>query len=106
LKNWSNINAFNSNIIRHCYPGKKNPTNYPEFLLRDKFFNAWEAKDFGIVDEVIGNASDMIMLKKQELSLSLMDGKEGERRGGWIEAQVYIPGIIDAYEFWSATFWQ
>lgn len=51
-----------------------------EFFLRDRFMNAWEAKEFGIVDEVMGDASDVIMLKKQELSISLMDGKQGEKR--------------------------
>ena len=51
-----------------------------EFFLRDKFLNAWEAKDFGIVDEVIGDASDVITLEKHELAFSLMESKAGEKR--------------------------
>jgi ATP-dependent Clp protease protease subunit len=51
-----------------------------EFFLRDKFLNAWEAKDFGIVDEVMGDASDVIALDRQELMFNLVAGKEGEKR--------------------------
>ncbi|HEY4786636.1 MAG TPA: ATP-dependent Clp protease proteolytic subunit [Bacteroidales bacterium] len=43
-----------------------------DFFLRDKYLNAQEAKDFGIIDEVMGDAADIIVLNKPELSVSLM----------------------------------
>ena len=36
-----------------------------EFFLRDRFLNAVEAKDFGIVDEVVGDASELITIQNQ-----------------------------------------
>lgn len=43
-----------------------------EFFLRDKYLNAQEAKDYGIIDEVMGDANDIIVLNKQNPSVSLM----------------------------------
>ena len=37
-----------------------------EFFLRDKFLNALEAKDYGLIDEVIGDASLLLKLVKKE----------------------------------------
>jgi ATP-dependent Clp protease, protease subunit len=34
-----------------------------EYFLRDKFLSAPEAKDFGLIDEVLGDVSDVIQLK-------------------------------------------
>jgi len=50
-----------------------------EFFLRDKYLNANEAKDFGIIDEVVGDASDIILLNKPEFSVSLMPDRPGKR---------------------------
>ena len=37
-----------------------------EFFLRDKFLNALEAKDYGLIDEVIGDTSLLLKLVKKE----------------------------------------
>lgn len=47
-----------------------------EFFLRDKYLNAHEAKDFGIVDEIMGDASDLVLLEKPEFRVSLMTDPE------------------------------
>ncbi|MDN5201948.1 ATP-dependent Clp protease proteolytic subunit [Fulvivirgaceae bacterium BMA10] len=36
------------------------------FFLRDKFLNALEAKEYGLIDEVLGDTSDLIKLNKEE----------------------------------------
>ncbi len=41
------------------------------FFLRDKYLNAHEARQYGLIDEVMGDASDLIFLNKQELHASL-----------------------------------
>ena len=46
-----------------------------EFFLRDKYLNAHEAKDFGIVDEIMGDASDIIWLEKQKFKVSLTNNQ-------------------------------
>lgn len=46
------------------------------FFLRDKFLSAPEAKDFGLIDEVLGDISDVIMLNKTELDISLIKKAE------------------------------
>ncbi len=43
-----------------------------EFFLRDKFLSAPEAKDFGLIDEVLGDVSDIIALNKPEFNVSLL----------------------------------
>jgi ATP-dependent Clp protease protease subunit len=45
-----------------------------EFFLRDKYLNAQEAKEYGIVDEVMGDADDLIVLDNKELDVHLMPG--------------------------------
>lgn len=40
-----------------------------EFFLRDRFLNAEEAKAFGLIDEVLGDTSDLIKLGKQNLDV-------------------------------------
>lgn len=47
-----------------------------EFFLRDRFLNAHEAKEYGLVDEVMGDAGDVIRLEKQELNISLITAEK------------------------------
>lgn len=42
------------------------------FFIRDKYLNAQEAKNFGIVDEVLGDASDIVLLNKLRPEVNLM----------------------------------
>lgn len=51
-----------------------------EFFLRDKYLNASEAKQYGIIDEVMGDASDLIFLNRTELHAGLMFGNEAKER--------------------------
>jgi ATP-dependent Clp protease protease subunit len=41
------------------------------FFLRDKFLSAPEAKDYGIIDQVLGDTSDVVLLSQPELTMSL-----------------------------------
>lgn len=50
-----------------------------EFFLRDKFMNAEEAKEFGIIDEVMGDAGDVIFLNKQDFSVGFLARKQNKR---------------------------
>ncbi len=43
-----------------------------DFFIRDKYLNAQEAKNFGIVDEVLGDASDIVILNKLRPEVNLM----------------------------------
>lgn len=43
-----------------------------EFFLRDRYMNALEAKSFGMVDEVLGSAEDLISLKNLEPEVKFM----------------------------------
>lgn len=43
-----------------------------EFFIRDKYLNAQEAKNFGIIDEVMGDASDIVVLDKTKPEVNLM----------------------------------
>jgi ATP-dependent Clp protease protease subunit len=43
-----------------------------EFFLRDKFMSAPEARDFGLIDEVLGDVSDVIVLNTSEFNVSLL----------------------------------
>ena len=45
-----------------------------DFFLRDKFLTAPEAKDFGLIDEVLGDTSDVVLLDNPLLSMRLFDG--------------------------------
>ena len=42
------------------------------YFLRDKFLSAPEAKAFGLIDEVLGDISDVIVLDNPEFNLSLL----------------------------------
>lgn len=42
-----------------------------EYFLRDKYMNAPEAKDFGLIDEVLGDVSDVVLLNNPEFSINL-----------------------------------
>ncbi|MEK6477269.1 ATP-dependent Clp protease proteolytic subunit [Catalinimonas sp. 4WD22] len=47
-----------------------------DYFLRDRFLNAKEAQAFGLIDEVLGDTSNLIMLNKSELEVSLYNGKK------------------------------
>jgi len=47
-----------------------------EFFLRDKYMNAPEAKQYGLIDEVLGDASDVIVLNNAEFSMRLFEHKQ------------------------------
>lgn len=40
-----------------------------DFFLRDRYLNAQEAKEFGIIDEIMGDSSDIIALNDSERSV-------------------------------------
>jgi ATP-dependent Clp protease, protease subunit len=40
-----------------------------EFFLRDRYLNAIEAKEYGLIDEVLGNAQDVITLGHPEMNV-------------------------------------
>ncbi len=40
-----------------------------EFFLRDRYLNALEAKEYGLIDEVLGNSQDIITLGHPELNV-------------------------------------
>ncbi|MEZ5057638.1 MAG: ATP-dependent Clp protease proteolytic subunit [Saprospiraceae bacterium] len=44
------------------------------FFLRDKFLNAIEAKEFGLIDEIIGETSDLITLNRSGFKVGFMQG--------------------------------
>ncbi len=46
-----------------------------EYFLRDRYLNALEAKEFGLVDEVLGDASDIININGPALTVSLAQSK-------------------------------
>lgn len=41
-----------------------------EFFLRDRYLNALEAKQYGLIDEVLGNVNDIVTLAHSELNVS------------------------------------
>jgi ATP-dependent Clp protease protease subunit len=43
-----------------------------EYFLRDRYLNAVEAKAFGLVDEVLGDVSDIIVLNNQPFTVEMM----------------------------------
>lgn len=51
---------------------KEKSLNYEEFFLRDKFMNAQEAREFGLVDEVMDDAGDIIVLDKPDNNVSVL----------------------------------
>ncbi len=44
-----------------------------KFFVRDKFLNAVEAKEYGLVDEIIGDPSNLISLEKSKLKVNYMN---------------------------------
>ncbi|HEX5168461.1 MAG TPA: ATP-dependent Clp protease proteolytic subunit [Cyclobacteriaceae bacterium] len=47
-----------------------------EYFLRDKYMNAPEAKDFGLIDEVLGDVSDVVLLNNPEFTINLFQPVE------------------------------
>lgn len=47
-----------------------------EFFLRDRYLNALEAKQYGLIDEVLGNASDIVTLGHPELNVSWLSATQ------------------------------
>lgn len=45
-----------------------------EFFLRDKFMNAEEAKEFGLIDEIMGDSADVIFLNKPDFKVGFLSG--------------------------------
>ena len=43
-----------------------------DFFIRDKYLNAQEAKDYGIVDEILGDTSDLVTLNKSRPGVNFM----------------------------------
>ena len=41
-----------------------------EFFIRDKFLNAVEAQEYGLVDNILGDTTNLIKLEQQEAQLS------------------------------------
>ena len=50
-----------------------------ESFLRDKFMSAPEAKDFGLIDEVMGDTSDVLSLTAPEISVSFFQKEEQQK---------------------------
>jgi ATP-dependent Clp protease, protease subunit len=44
-----------------------------EVFIRDKFMNAPEAKAFGLIDDVMGDISDVIVLSRSEITMRIFD---------------------------------
>ena len=49
-----------------------------EYFLRDRYMNAPEALEFGLIDEVLGDTTNVVVLNGREPEVSLYH-KEGER---------------------------
>lgn len=47
-----------------------------EYFLRDRYLNAIEAKAFGLVDEVLGDVSDIISISSSTISVNLGEQKK------------------------------
>jgi len=45
-----------------------------EYFLRDKFMSAPEAREFGLIDEVLGDTSNVVVLKNGEMAVNLYEG--------------------------------
>jgi ATP-dependent Clp protease, protease subunit len=46
-----------------------------EHFLRDRYMNAVEAKAFGLIDEVLGDVSDIVVLADAEFRVNLLGGQ-------------------------------
>lgn len=47
-----------------------------EHFMRDRFMNAVEAKEFGLIDEVLGDASDIVVLNDTSFGMTLLKEKK------------------------------
>lgn len=47
-----------------------------EFFIRDRYLNALEAKEFGLIDEVLGDTSDLIKLLPSVFEVDFHGGKQ------------------------------
>ena len=63
---------------KHC---GRSGQEVEEFFLRDKYLNAQEAKDFGIVDEILGDVGDLVVLNNVLQEVNLLSAV-GLRAGG------------------------
>lgn len=45
-----------------------------EYFLRDRYLNAIEAKEYGLIDDVLGDVSDLIVLGNRELEINFLNG--------------------------------
>lgn len=54
-----------------------------EFFLRDKFLNAQEAKEFGLIDEVLGNLDDVITLSHPRFDVGFVSGDQQRKEVGF-----------------------
>ena len=45
-----------------------------EYFLRDKFMSAPEARDFGLIDEVLGDTSNVVVLRNGDPDVELYNG--------------------------------
>jgi len=43
-----------------------------EYFLRDRFMNAVEAKEFGLIDEVLGDVHDIVVLDHQAINVAFL----------------------------------
>lgn len=53
-----------------------NRAKIEEYFLRDRFLNAMEAKEFGLIDEVLGDTSKLIKLNSQNPQVTLYSKNE------------------------------
>lgn len=51
-----------------------------DYFLRDRFMTAPEAKDFGLIDEVLGDTSDVVMLERLPFAVSLLGGNQNNEQ--------------------------
>lgn len=52
-----------------------------EFFRRDRFMNAIEAKEYGLVDEVLGNTEDIVVVDPTELMVRTAQEAQGNKNG-------------------------
>jgi ATP-dependent Clp protease protease subunit len=62
-----------------------------EYFLRDKYMSAPEARDFGLIDEVMGDVSDVVMLNTPEISMRLFQPTIAEVNSGITKDQPHSP---------------
>ena|SRR6187402_1682106 len=45
-----------------------------EYFIRDRYMNALEAKEFGIIDEILGDTSDLVLMNNLSAEVRLPNG--------------------------------